>query len=132
MGIALDYGHAALGYETPAEAVAICKMYGDRLKHIHINDNCRLWDDDLIVGSVHTLEFIEFIYWLRRTGYTGYMTLDQFPYREDGREAVAESAQWLDFLESIVDNADMDEIHATIAKNDAISASRLMRKLLKG
>ena len=132
LGIALDYGHATLGYETPAEAVAICKMYGDRLKHIHINDNYRLWDDDLIVGSVHTLEFIEFIYWLRRTGYTGYMTLDQFPYREDGREAVAESAQWLDFLESIADNADMDEIHATIAKNDAISASRLMRKLLKG
>lgn len=131
LGLALDYGHAALGYETPAEAVAICKMYGDRLRHIHINDNYRLWDDDLIVGSVHTLEFIEFIYWLRRTGYQGYMTLDQFPYREDGRDAVAESAEWLDFLESIVDNADMDEIHATIAKNDAIAASRLMRKLLK-
>lgn len=131
LGLALDYGHAALGYETPAEAVAICKMYGDRLRHIHINDNYRLWDDDLIVGSVHTLEFIEFIYWLRRTGYQGYMTLDQFPYREDGREAVAESAEWLDFLESIVDSADMDEIHATIAKNDAIAASRLMRKFLK-
>lgn len=132
LGLALDYGHAALGYETPAEAVAICKMYGDRLRHIHINDNYRLWDDDLIVGSVHTLEFIEFIYWLRRTGYQGYMTLDQFPYREDGRDAVAESAEWLDYLESLVDNANMDEIHAVIAKNDAIEASRLMRRLLQG
>lgn len=130
LGIALDYGHAALGYETPAEAVAMCKMYGDRLKHIHINDNYRLWDDDMIVGSVHTLEFIEFIYWLRRTGYQGYMTLDQFPYREDGKEAVEESALWLDFLESIVDEADMEEIHAAIAKNSAIESSRLMRKLL--
>ena len=132
LGIALDYGHAALGYETPAESVAICKMYGDRLKHIHINDNYRLWDDDMIVGSVHTLEFLEFLYWLRRTGYAGYMTLDQFPYREDGREAIEESALWLDHLESIVDQADMEEIHVTIAQNNAIAASRLMRRLLGG
>ncbi len=132
LGIALDYGHAALGYETPAEAVAMCHMYGNRLKHIHINDNFRLWDDDMIVGSVHTLEYLEFIYWLRKTGYEGYMVLDQFPYREDGREAVAESAEWLNFLESLIDKADMDEISAVIAKNDAIGASRLMRKLLGG
>lgn len=130
LGIALDYGHAALGYETPAEAVAMCSMYGDRLKHIHINDNYRLWDDDMIVGSVHTLEFIEFIYWLRRTGYQGYMTLDQFPYREDGRDAVEESALWLDFLERYVDEADIDEIHSVIAKNSAVESSRLMRKIL--
>ena len=132
LGIALDYGHAALGYESPAEAVAMCKMYGDRLKHIHINDNYRLWDDDMIVGSVHSLEYLEFIYWLRKTGYTGYMTLDQFPYREDGREAVAESAAWLDALERIIDKADMAEIDSVIAKKDAIAASKLMRKLLLG
>ncbi len=128
LGIALDYGHAALGYETPAEAVAMCKMYGNRLKHIHINDNYRLWDDDMIVGSVHTLEYLEFIYWLRRTGYNGYMTLDQ----EDGRDAVAESAKWLDTFESIIDNADFFEIEAVIAKKDAIVASKLMRSLLFG
>jgi len=132
LGIALDYGHAALGYETAAEAVAMCKMYGDRLKHIHINDNYRLWDDDMIVGSVHSLEYLEFIYWLRKTGYEGYMTLDQFPYREDGREAVAESAEWLDAFERIIDKADMAEIDAVLAKKDAISASKLMRKLLLG
>ena len=130
LGIALDYGHAALGYENPAEAVAMCSMYGDRLKHIHINDNYRLWDDDMIVGSVHTLEYLEFIYWLRRTGYRGYMTLDQFPFREDGRDAVNESAIWLDCLESIIDTADMDEIADVISRKDAISASKLMRNLI--
>lgn len=129
-GIALDYGHSALGYETPAEAVAMCKMYGDRLKHIHINDNYRLWDDDMIVGSVHSLEYLEFIYWLRKTGYDGYMTLDQFPFREDGRDAVSESAKWLECFEAIIDNADMDEIADVISRKDAILSSKLMRKLL--
>jgi len=132
IGIALDYGHAALGYESPADAVAMCKMYGDRLMHIHINDNYRLWDDDMIVGSVHTLEYLEFIYWLRRVGYNGYFTLDQFPFREDGRDAVAESAEWLDYLESLIDRADIEEINHVIAENSAVKASKLMRKLIKG
>ena len=132
LGIALDYGHAALGYESPAEAVAMCKMYGDRLKHIHINDNYRLWDDDMIVGSVHSLEYLEFIFWLRKTGYNGYMTLDQFPFREDGRDAVAESALWLDAFESIMDKTNTAEIEKVLAKKNAVEASKLMRKLLLG
>ncbi len=132
LGVALDYGHAALGYETPAEAVAMCHMYGNRLKHIHINDNYRLWDDDMIVGSVHTLEYLEFIYWLRKTGYKGYITLDQFPYREDGRDAVNESAVWLDWLESLIDKADFEKIEGVLSKKNAISSSKLMRYLLSG
>ena len=132
LGVALDYGHAALGYETAAEAVAMCKMYGDRLKHIHINDNYRLWDDDMIVGSVHTLEYIEFFYWLKRTGYNGYLVIDQFPYREDGRDAVSESAEWLDALQKLTNRIDDNEFEEVIAKRDGVAASRFMRKILIG
>ncbi len=132
LGVALDYGHAALGYETPAEAVAMCKMYGDRLKHIHINDNYRLWDDDMIVGTVHTLEFIEFFYWLKKTGYNGYLVIDQFPYREDGKEAVRESANWLDTLQEITAKINDEEFESVIAKRDGVAASKFMRKILTG
>ena len=131
-GAVLDYGHVLLGYESPAEAVALLAKYGNRLFHVHINDNYRLWDDDMIAGSIHTLEYLEFFYWLRRTGYNGWMTIDQYPYREDGRDAVSESAEWLDSLETLVDRADMEEISNTLKRKDAISASRLMRKLLFG
>jgi len=130
--VIIDYGHALIGYENPAESVAVLKQFGNRLCHIHINDNFRLWDDDMIIGSVHTLEYLEFFFWLRRTGYDGWMTIDQFPYREDGKEAVEESTRWLDFLESLIDRADMDEISSVIKRKDAVAASRLMRKLLGG
>ena len=130
LGVIVDYGHASLGYESPAEAVAICKMYGDKLMHVHINDNYRLWDDDMITGSVHTLEYVEFFYWLRRTGYEGYITIDQYPYREDGREAVNESTLWLNYFETLIDKADKNEISSIIAKKDAIAASSLLRKLI--
>ncbi len=131
-GIALDYGHAALGYETAAEAVAMCHMYGNRLKHIHINDNYRLWDDDMIVGTVHTLEYLEFFYWLKRTSFDGYLVIDQFPYREDGRDAVAESAEWLDVLQKAAERIDPAEAEKVLSKRDGVEASRFMRKILFG
>jgi len=132
LGVVMDYGHAVLGYESPAEAVALCRMYGDRLMQIHINDNYRLWDDDMIVGSVHTLEYLEFLHWLRRTGYAGYIAFDQFPFREDARDAISESAEWLNCLETMLDRVDPGEIESVIQKQDAIAASRLMRRMLTG
>jgi xylose isomerase len=132
VGVILDYGHALYANENPAETVALLFNYGDLLRHIHINDNYRYWDDDLIVGTVHTLEYLEFFYWLDRTGYQGYLTIDQFPYREDGRDAVAESARWLDALRGAVSRADKDEIGRVIARKDGVAASSLMRKILFG
>ena len=110
----------------------MCKMYGDRLKHIHINDNYRLWDDDMIVGTVHSLEYLEFFYWLKRTGYNGYLVIDQFPYREDGQDAVAESAEWLDALQDAADRIDEKEAEQVLSARDGVAASRFMRKLLFG
>lgn len=130
--VILDYGHAVLGQENPAESVALLAQNGNRLAHIHINDNYGYWDDDLIVGSVHTAAYLEFLYWLRRTGYNGWMTIDQFPYRENGRDAVAESAAWLDWLESLLDRADLGEIDGVLAQGDGVASSRLMRRLLQG
>jgi xylose isomerase len=131
-GVILDYGHALLGQENPAESVAILKQFGDLLMHVHINDNFRYWDDDMIVGSVHCHEFMEFFYWLERTGYDGWITIDQFPYREDGRDAVAESAEWLELLRQKSLSVDADEIAEVLRQKDGVAASRLMRKLIGG
>jgi xylose isomerase len=131
-GIALDYGHALFSYEIPAESVALMKKWGGNLMHIHINDNYCYSDDDMIVGSVHTLDYLEWLFWLRKTGYNGWFTMDQFPYREDGRDAVNESVQWLDAMMEIVDKADEKEFESVIKKKDAVLTSRYARKLLLG
>ncbi len=132
VGIVMDYGHSFYLGENPAEALAMCKMYGGKLFDVHMNDNYGGWDDDMIPGTVNTLTYLEFIYWLRKTGYTGVITFDQFPYREEARDAVAESAEWFDYLEGLVDKADPQEIESTLAKKDGVAASRLMRKLIRG
>ena len=129
-GICIDIGHDFFAYENAAESVALIKKWGGNLMHLHINDNYSLADDDMIAGTVHTIEYLEFIFWLRKTGYNGWYTMDQFAYREDGRDAVSESVKWFDVLEELIDKADLGEIESVIRKKDGIEASKLMRKLL--
>lgn len=129
-GVILDFGHALLGYENPAESVAVLHQFGDRMCHVHINDNWRYWDDDMIVGTVRVAEFLEFFYWLRKTGYDGWITIDQFPYREDGKDAVEESTLWLDRLQLLIDRVDDEKIESVLAQKDGVAASRLIRELV--
>ena len=129
-GVTIDYGHSTAAKENVAESVAIIKRYGDKLFHIHMNDNYCMWDDDMITGSIHTIPFIEFFYWLKRTGYEGYISTDQYPYREDGRDACNESVRWFDVFEKLVDRIDENEISALFGSGNAVEISAFLRRLM--
>ncbi len=133
VGINLDVGHALLGYESMAESVALLGRHGRRLFHVHLNDNYRSWDDDMIPGSVHTLEWIEFFYWLSRTGYDGWLSLDVFAYRERDKVAVGrESIAWLRALMAAADRLDARAVQDVLDSGDAMAATRLLREALTG
>ena len=68
VGAMVDIGHALIAYENVAESAALLHYFGGKLMYMHFNDNWRLWDDDMTVGSVHTLEMLELLYWLDRVG----------------------------------------------------------------
>ena len=98
-----------------------------RLFHVHLNDNYRYWDDDLIVGSVHLWETLEFLYWLHRIGYQGWYSLDIFPYREDGLEATEASLANLKALMKIAESLDQEKLDALQRKNDAVAIVNMLR-----
>jgi xylose isomerase len=129
VGITIDTGHAFVGGEVVAEAIVLAKRSGDRLFHMHFNDNYTTTDDDMIVGTVHSICYIEMIYWLRRCGYTGWLSMDQYPYREDAAGAIAESILWLEQFSEIVDCGSV-EIGDLLRKQDAIATSRFLRNVL--
>jgi sugar phosphate isomerase/epimerase len=131
-GVTIDYGHAVVAYENVAESVAILKKHGDKLFHIHMNDNFGLWDDDMIAGSVHTIPYVEFLYWLKRTGYKGFISMDQYPYREDGIRAVEESIGWLEAIAAVVERIPESEIEELFTTGDATSANKMLRKYMFG
>ena len=92
LALTLDFGHSLAALENPAE-VAVLAMREGRLKQIHINDNRRDWDLDLVPGSATVWEHVEFYYWLRKLGYDGWFSADVFTYREDGAEALRRVVQ---------------------------------------
>lgn len=129
VGVTIDVGHSFVAGENVAEAALLAQRASDRLFHMHFNDNYRAWDDDMIVGSVHTVEYIELLYWLDRSGYKGWYSMDQYPYREDARRALSESVTWLRGLQKLV-NANRKRIDALLKEGDATKSSALLRRML--
>ena len=92
LGLTLDFGHSLAALERPAE-VAVLAMREKRLKQVHLNDNYRDWDLDLVPGAATVWEHVEFYYWLMKMGYDGWCSADMFTYREDGAEALKRLVQ---------------------------------------
>ncbi|WP_320128629.1 sugar phosphate isomerase/epimerase family protein [uncultured Sphaerochaeta sp.] len=132
LGVTIDYGHATTAYENVAESIAVLKMYGDKLFHLHMNDNYGYWDDDMILGSIHSIPFVEMCYWIKKTNYAGWISTDQYPYREDGRDACNETISWLKIFFDIVNRMDDEEVEKVIHGGNAVEGSRLMRKYMFG
>ncbi len=129
VGIVIDTGHAFVGGEDVGESIVLAKRAGDMLFHMHFNDNYGHWDDDMIVGTVHSVCYIEMLYWLDRCDYKGWLSMDQYPYREDAVGAIEESILWLSKFDKIVQEH-RKEIDELVANGDALETSRFLRSVL--
>jgi xylose isomerase len=130
VGVTVDVGHGFFAYENVAETIALCKFYGDRLFHMHFNDNYAFADDDLIVGATHMQDYLEIIYWLKKTGYNGWYSLDQFPYRDDGIGSCRESIAMLNAMIEAAESVHEKDIESVITEGDATRSIALIRKIL--
>lgn len=129
VGVTIDTGHAYVGGEVVAESIVLAKRAGDRLLHMHFNDNFASWDDDMMVGSVHSICYIETMYWLDRCGYDGWLSMDQYPYREDAVGAIGESILWLCKFDAI-NREHKEQIDRLVRLGDPIETSRFLRGVL--
>ena len=82
MGVTLDFGHSVYGNENPSEALVMLAESGKQY-YVHINDNDGKWDWDYFCGTKHYLDYIEFLYYLKKYNYTDYITSDTSPTRWD-------------------------------------------------
>ncbi len=130
VGVCIDVGHSWMASENVAEAAVLLQRNGGKLFHMHFNDNYRTWDDDMIVGSLHLTEYLELLFWLRETGYQGWYSMDQYPYREDGAAAVRESVAFLQAIDALLTKPVMARLRACVAAGDATRSTALVRELL--
>lgn len=131
IGILLDFGHALFGGESPADSAQLAIDYG-RLFGMDVNDNLRGWDDDMIAGTVHPIELMEFFYVLRRNDWQGVWQLDQFPFREDSVDAANLAIDFLKRVDAALDRLDVDAMVAAQERQDAVAAHRLVQSALLG
>ena len=73
----LDVGHANLGRrpEEPNRSAKLVDAFGDRLAHVHVNDNLGLDDLHLPLGA-GSVDWPDIARVLRRSGYDGTVTIE--------------------------------------------------------
>ena len=128
VGVLIDTGHAYMAGENIAESVAICDLADKKLFYVHLNDNYKVWDDDMMAGSIHPFELIEFLYWLEKVNYNGPLVLDMFPYREDPLKAAGESIEFVKQIRDLLGKLDEAEIETILRNQDATASMAFLRK----
>ena len=128
VGVTIDTGHSFVAGENVSEAAVILQEYGKKLFHMHFNDNYNSWDDDMIVGSVHFPLYVELLYWLEETGYSGWYSMDQYPYREDGKAAIEASVKYLQMIERLLTPQARSEIKDLLKEGNAVRAQTWLRE----
>ena len=131
VGVTLDFGHALMSKEKPGDSVALLNKYG-RLFNVHFNDAYGEWDDDLIVGSVHIADTLEFLYYLDLTGYDGWLGLDIFPFREDATTAANLCTRNMDNLVDMLERMDYEELNKAQHSMDAGATQGILSKVIFG
>ncbi len=142
VGVCIDTGHAFNAQESLGEAIVLAARHGakrggdtpaspdpGRLFHLHCNDNHGHWDDDMIVGSIRYTAYIEALHWLDRVGYDGWISMDQYPYREEAAEAIGESIAWLTAIDRRLAEH-RDAVDAAVGGYDGVATARTLRGLL--
>lgn len=117
MGVTLDFGHSMYGNENPAEAVAL--LEASRYKYyVHINDNDGKWDWDYFCGTKHFLEYLEFLYYLKKYNYNDYFTSDTSPTRWDIRGTFEANSRLTLKIWQLLENIDTPRLEALMARGD--------------
>ena len=93
LGCLLDMGHMNVLHEDGVDYV---RSLGDKLYHVHLNDNNGVVDQGLIPGQ-GTVDFQPFVRALRETGYDGYLSLElSFNYQQDPDSAAFKAKVFVD------------------------------------
>jgi xylose isomerase len=117
MGVTLDFGHSTYGNENPAEALVLLAESPYRF-YVHINDNDGRWDWDYFCGTKHFLEYVEFLYYLKKYRYKGYLTSDTSPTRWDIKKTFEANSRISNKIWKKLDEVDGGKIARLMARGD--------------
>lgn len=131
VGMTLDTGHSLYIGETPAQMIALAADC-DRLFLVHINDNYRNWDWDLMPGTVNYWDWLEMILVLDEVNYDGWLVSDVYPARTDPVDTLSASYRNILYAEKILDRLGRDKLRQMTQQRDVIGVFDALQALLLG
>ncbi len=131
MGVTLDFGHSIYGNEHPAEAVVMLAE-SPYPYYIHINDNDGKWDWDYFCGTKHYLEYVEFLYYLKKYGYSDYMTSDTSPTRWDIQGTFEANSRMTNKIWQRLEAVDGGKLEALMSRGDYLATWKFIESELLG
>ncbi len=131
IGVTLDFGHSVYGNEHPAEAVVMLAE-SPYPYYIHINDNDGKWDWDYFCGTKHYLEYVEFLYYLKKYGYHDYMTSDTSPTRWDIRGTFEANSRMTHKIWQRLEDVDGGRLENLMTRGDYLATWQFIESELLG
>jgi xylose isomerase len=129
IGVTMDVGHALVAKETPAEALCLAAQAG-RLFYVHLNDNGREWDWDMLPGAVNLWDLIEMIYYLERLDWDGWLAYDVLTRDGDPVETMEATIATVEAARGLLDRIGRDELAGFIEEGIPARALAHMVKAL--
>jgi len=131
VGVTMDMGHALYTGEGTAQAASLLAQAG-MLFLVHVNDNYRNWDWDMIPGSINAWDLVECVYYLRELGYTGWLTSDVAPFRLDAVKTCSATYRSVVWAEKLVEKIGIEKLRGIVAQGDPIDALEALQKAALG
>ncbi|ADU72817.1 sugar phosphate isomerase/epimerase [Pantoea sp. At-9b] len=128
-GITLDFCHMIMKKENPAFSLFLSARK-NKLVGFHLNDGYGHFDDGLMLGSVHLMQTLEYIYYAKRVKFDGLVYFDTFPSREDPVAECAQNIRMYKKLANFIDQVGLEEMERLIRDQDAIKVQSLLLNLI--
>ena len=129
VGVTFDFGHSIYAGERPAQALAL-SVLENRLFYVHMNDNDRRWDLDMMPGAFNFWDSVEFMYYLKKYAYSGWIAFDVFAKEFDVVDTFAETVRLTELLAKIADAVDEKKASEIFARRDPVASLQFMYSLI--
>jgi len=127
MGVTIDFGHALLAKENPAQVLALCEETNTDY-YLHTNDNDFNFDWDLISGSRNFLHTVEFLFYAKEYEYDKYFTADASPRIFDMIDFFTEHSEMNLALWNLVGKLDRKKYRKLMHEEKYMDLMKLVRK----
>ncbi len=127
LGVTIDFGHALLAKENPAQVLSICEeSHVDY--YLHTNDNDWNFDWDLIGASRNFLNTVEFFFYAKEFGYDKFFTADASPRIFDMVGFFERHTEMNQAIWNLIEGLDRTQYRDLMEKEEPMKLMKLIRE----